>query len=424
MLGFVQNFFASRANPIGVDFGSDCLRLAQVQQVAGGEAKSAGSEYKLVAAACADVPHHVRFNSESRVQFFVETTRELLSVGKFQGRQAILALPAASMFIQHLRVPKMDEEALRKGLAWEARGKLPIDPSQALLRHLVAGEVYQDQEPKYEVVLMAAARDLVNQFLAAASKAKLDVVGMNVEPKAMVDCFGHVYRRKTDSDVTNCFIDIGCTATRAVIARGQQIYFARVIPVGGDHFSRAVAQTMSIGLDEAKLLRIKLCGAAPALDENREKHVVRPQQNGEAASAAMSDAQQSSDHARVESACREPLSKLIEELDLCRRYYEATFPNQAVERLIFIGGEARQRSLCQQIARELGVAAQLGDPLVRMGRISDIPIESGIDRRQPQPSWAVAIGLSLGPLGGASNNNGKPIGSTAEHSREADKAEV
>jgi hypothetical protein len=44
----------------------------------------------------------------------------------------------------------------------------------------------------------------------------------------------------------------------------------------------------------------------------------------------------------------------------------------------------------------MGLAAQVGDPLVRMGRISEIPIESGLDRRQPQPAWAVAIGLSFG----------------------------
>src|ERR1700722_13514327 len=29
MLGLVQNWFGPRCNPIGVDFGSDCLRLAQ-----------------------------------------------------------------------------------------------------------------------------------------------------------------------------------------------------------------------------------------------------------------------------------------------------------------------------------------------------------------------------------------------------------
>jgi hypothetical protein len=92
--------------------------------------------------------------------------------------------------------------------------------------------------------------------------------------------------------------------------------------------------------------------------------------------------------------------KLVGELDLCRRYHEATFPSHPIDRLVFIGGESRHRSLCQSIARELGLAAQLGDPLVRMARVSDVGIESGIDRRQPQPGWTVAIGLSLGPCDG------------------------
>jgi Tfp pilus assembly PilM family ATPase len=65
-------------------------------------------------------------------------------------------------------MPKLEEEELKKALPWEARGKLPIDPSHALLRHIVAGEVYQDSEQKSEVILMAAARELVNQLLAAA----------------------------------------------------------------------------------------------------------------------------------------------------------------------------------------------------------------------------------------------------------------
>jgi hypothetical protein len=36
-----------------------------------------------------------------------------------------------------------------------------------------------------------------------------------------------------------------------------------------------------------------------------------------------------------------------------------------------------------------------------MGRTSDVGVESGIDRRQPQPTWAVAIGLSMGPASGS-----------------------
>jgi type IV pilus assembly protein PilM len=327
----------------------------------------------------------------------------------------------------------MDDDSLKKALPWEARGKLPIDPAQALLRHVVAGEVYQDSEPKNEVVLMAASREMVNQYLAAAARARLDVVGMNVEPKAMIDCFSQIYRRKIDGEATSCFVDIGNTASRAIIARAGQILFARVIPIGGDHFTRAVASDLKISAEEAKLLRIKLCCAQPQFDEAREKQQIAPaptvesefallsaglnaHRNGdskhepspegatatETLTTARATPQTGNDPAAqaraVEQACREPLNRLVEELDSCRRYYEATFPNKPVDRLIFVGGEARQRSLCQHIAREMSLAAQVGDPLVRMGRISDVGIESGIDRRQPQPGWAVAIGLSMGPV--------------------------
>src|SRR5688500_10459529 len=255
MLSFVSNLFARASNPIGVDFGSDCLRLAQV-------APAGGGEYKLVAAASADVPNHVRHDPAGRINFFVETTKELLAQGNFRNRQACLGLPASMMFIQHLRMPKLDAEGMKKALPWELRGKLPIDPSHALLRHIIAGDVFDGQEPKDEVIVMAAARETINAFLAAAARAKLDIVGMNVEPKAIVDCFTNIYRRKSDENAMNCFVDIGCVATRCVVARGTEIYFARTIPVGGDHFSRATANALKIKLDDAKLLRVKIAQLA------------------------------------------------------------------------------------------------------------------------------------------------------------------
>jgi type IV pilus assembly protein PilM len=432
MLGFVQSWFAPGANPIGVDFGTDGLRMAQVE--------AADGEYRLVAAASAEVPASIRQDPTARLAFFTETVRDRLSSGAFRGRRAILSLPAASCFIQHLRMPKLEEEELKKALPWEARGKLPIDPSHALLRHIVAGDVYQDQEQKNEVILMAAARELVNQLLAAAARAKLDVVGMNVEPKALVDCFTQIYRRKTDGEQTSCYVDIGCSGTRAVIARGAQILFARGIPVGGDHFNRAVASAMKISLEDAKVLRIKACSvSAPgpanaAAAEAQQRAAAQSPESLEQAFPLLGAAMKSQraaggtasvatavaappapapvaaepvsaelqEKARlVDQACSEPLSKLIEELNLCRRYHESTFSAMPIDRLVFVGGEARHRNLCQQIARQMSLAAQVGDPLVRMGRTSEVGVESGIDRRQPQPSWAVAIGLSMGPASAA-----------------------
>jgi type IV pilus assembly protein PilM len=389
MLSFVQSWFAPTANPIGVDFGSDGLRMAQVEFVPGGEPK-------LVAAARADVPSHLRSDPAGKLAFFAEAAKELWAQGNFRGRKAVLSLPAAVMSIQHLRVPRMDEAALKAALPWECRGKLPYDPSHALLRHMVAGEVFADGEQKTEVIVTAAPREWVNQFLAAAARAKLDVVGMNVEPKALADCFSHVYRRKTDAETTNLFVDIGCGATRAVVARGGQILFARTIPVGGDHFTRAVAQHLKINADDARILRVRLCHAQ-ALGEALRGPTTRA--DGTTAAAATNDDNAAVDPqaARVDEAYREPVGRLVQELSLCRRYHEATFPGMPVGRLIFVGGEARYRSLCQQVAQAMDLAAQVGDPMVRLSRTTEVGPESGIDRRLPQPDWAVALGLTMGP---------------------------
>ncbi|MCC6239266.1 MAG: pilus assembly protein PilM [Phycisphaerales bacterium] len=449
MLSFVNNWFAPKSNPIGVDFGTDSLRMAQVRSIDG--------EHQLIAAASADVPIHLRSDPQARLEFFVDAVRDLLAQGQFQGRQAVLCLPPAQMYIQHLRLPRMDDAALTKALPWEVRGKLPIEPSTALLRHVVAGEIYADNDPMLEVIVMAAAREMVNQYLAAANRARLDVVGMNVQPKALIDCFTQVFRRKTDQNSTDLFVDIGCNSTRAIIAQAENVLFARTINIGGEHFNRAVAAAMNIDLIDARILRLKL-GASPAEAPSSDSGsalasatvcpaalpsgIQSPVQSNDNAdrqdntddsadnsfallgsdylarrmasdppdlerrktlltddqpSLASVPAPQQAQIAQVNAACSQTMAQLIGELNLCRRYYESTFPNRPVDRLLFVGGQAKQRSLCQLIAQEMQLAAQVGDPMVRMGKTCKIGPESGFDCREPQPAWAIAIGLSMGP---------------------------
>jgi type IV pilus assembly protein PilM len=410
---FVQSWFSKPSSPIGVDFGSDCLRIAQTELI--------GGEWHLIAAASADVPPHVRNEPHARFAFFGETIRELITRGNFRGRRVNLCLPASMMYIQHLRMPKMDDDATKKGLVWELRGKIPFDPAAAVLRHIVAGEIYHDSEPKNEIIAMAARRDMVEQLLETATKARLDVAGMNVEPRAILDCFSRIYRRKVDTDTPTMFVDIGNVATRAMVVHAQRIRFARIIPVGGEHLTRAVAEARRITIEEARVLRAKQAAEAPEPELAPApipvaRAVPEPDQNpsgesfaflglappaSKATQAAVLEAPRVamtrvSAETDVDTAVRESLARLIEELALCRRYYEATFANAPVQRMVFVGGEANQRAMCQQIARELGLAAQVGDPLVRIGKFTEVGIESGIDRRKPQPAWAVAIGLSMG----------------------------
>jgi len=402
MLSFVQSWLTSEANPIGVDFGSDSLRLAQVERI--------DNEFRLVAAASAEVPPGLRGDTAVRLSFLTQTTRDLLVQGKFRGRRAILGLPASCMHIHHLRLPAAEEATLRGALSGAVRDRMKIDPAGALLRHLVAGQIEQDGELFDEVIVMAAQRSLVDELLHAAAKAKLDVIAMNVEPKAVVDCFSHVYRRRGDDERTNCYVDLGASATRVVVARGAQIFFARALSLAGDDFNRAVAVELHTTPDAARVLRVKKRLASTLTGRGRERCTTpepppdrdhRADLSGAGPVAATHNPLSLAE--RIDEACRGTLEALIAALAACRRDHEASFPNRRIDRLIFVGGEACDRALCQSIADRLGIPGSVGDPLVRMGRISNISVESGIDRRMPQPGWAVAIGLSMGPAAAGAN---------------------
>jgi len=399
MLPFVHNLLPIRANPIGVDFGTETLRLAQVERI--------GGEFRLIAAATAPVPAAARDDNSVRFSFLKQTVRDLLTQGHFHGRRSILSLPASRMVIQHLRLAP-DDASRRGALHVALHDRLRTNVTDVLLRHLVAGQVEENGREFDEIIAMAAQRSFVDEFLHAAALAKLDVIAMNVEPNALVDCFSHVYRRRIDSQLTSCYIDIGGAATRVVAARGSHILFARFLSIAGDSLNDAVARELQTTRDAARVLRIKKqMSAAAGSPETRGRmtpaadsapaRIDRGQLTSEICPALEPDPKQMELHRKIDEACNPPVEALIAALRECQHDHEGTFPNSRIDRLIFIGGESRDRLLCQRIALALGLPGQVGDPLVRMGRISDIAVESGIDRRTPQPAWAVAIGLSMGP---------------------------
>ena len=113
-----------------------------------------------------------------------------------------------------------------------------------------------------------------------------------------------------------------------------------------------------------------------------------------AAATAVTAGQGSSGAASVDLS--EQLDMICDELSMCLRYHQGLFPNRSVDRVIFIGGEARQKWLCQHVMKVLGLKAQLGDPLARLG-VSNSARTPGLIRGQPQPGWAVPCGLCTAP---------------------------
>ena len=393
MLGVLRQ----KVYPIGVDLGSCSLKMVQLTQN--------GKGLSLVAAARADVPREIQDIPSERQEWYIESFRELMSSKPFKGRRVISCLAAREMLVQHLRVPKMDEKHLEKALPWEAQGKVPFNINTARLHHIVAGEVYDGAECKQEVILMAASAMVVKQHLNLIERTKVQVDTISVEPLALVNCFLHLLEKDDEEQKGTMLIDLGHSCSKVVITHGADIAFCRTIGIGAEQMVRAICDKLSVSYAEASRLYLDHFLNVGRAEQSRKAKAGAAEGEREVGGAvearegAATMIEEESLEVRVKRAILLSQQNLAEEIRSCVRYHDLVFGLQPVGRAIFVGGQAKNKSLCRQLARGLGLPAQLGDPLARIEPSSLVGKHSDLLAEERHCDWAVAFGLSLGGIG-------------------------
>lgn len=368
--------------PLSVDFGVGSLKVLQIS----------GSEPPaLVAAACLDVPEEVQDDAARRIRFQLDALPKLIKQGGFRSVRAVCSIPAGQMFCKHLQVQKA--EGIERGeIARAAIAKqLECDPTSLVCRHVEAKELPGGRS---EVICFAASRGLVGQMMATLKQARLEPVGIHCEAQAIV----RACRPQVEAEpVPTLFLDIGRGTTSVVVAKGEQVQFSRVVTFGGLHLDQAVSHQLKCTMGRANERRLELDRLVPEgarvvgptpMDVRAEADGAEPQ------GATLTRATLRPIMPEVDLS--EALEVLTDEISMCLRYHRSLFPDQPVQRAVFVGGETRQRALCEHIARVLRLPSETADPMARVARTGKEPT-TGLDISQPQPGWAVALGMCLSP---------------------------
>jgi type IV pilus assembly protein PilM len=387
------------SNPIAIDFGAGALKILQVE-VKGGVPH-------LVAAACLQTPEDLVHDHNRRLDFQVEALPRLIRKGGFKGRRAVCAIPAWGTLCRHLQFPKADGLKTADLVGGAIAMQLQMDPASVVYRHI---EVTSSTVGKVEVICIAVARDLVGRLMKAIAAAKLDPVGMHSEFHAVLPSFDPG-TLKEESGSATLYLDMGMLTTKIMIAHGERIEFARVCSFGARHMDEMVAKQLQIQLVDAHRERdtqdIRLqadpdgvMAELAALRESRKtgRSAVGSSQSGGAAVAVADPLVRtgSRDFLPPQPDITEAVETLTDEINMCTRYYATQGTGKRVERVVFLGGEARHKGLCQQIAKKLRLTARMVDPMARVGRAGSEPA-IGVDLKEPQPAWAAVLGMCLSP---------------------------
>jgi len=381
------------APPIAVDYGAGSLK---VLQVAGGDVLS------LARAAAIDVPEELRNDSAKRLQFQIKALPRLVKAAGFRGKRAVCAIPWSSTFCRHVSVPRAEGSALAFSVREAIGMQLGCASDALVLRHVEVGSVSRSGPGQVEVIGIAALRDLVGKLMDSLRDAGLEPVGIHAQPhallRAVTDLGADAPKEQAEEPVM--YLDIGSGGTRVVVAHGSKMTFARSFDFGGRQMDNWLSSRTGCGPSRARQRRIhasSLYGEAdPASHEPSEGATALADPPSAEQPDHNTDVPGKEPNAYERIDLSEAIDTLTDEISMCRRYHQSMFPDRPVRKLVFIGGESRSDALCRHIASALHLPAQIADPLARVARSSTTEA-AGLDLTQPQPGWAVPLGLCLSP---------------------------
>lgn len=368
--------FAAQNSPIAIDFGSSSVKLLQIQP---------GERPSILAAVGLRLPDEVRQNRDAEIAFMEKQLPRMLRKGGFKGRRVICSIPSADTMVQHIQVANTEGVDRDDVVKAQLAAQLNLNAYGMVIRTYDVTEVNRDGETLSEVICFIISRDVVMRYVELLQRCKLETVGVHSEVIGMVRAFDNIQVTEGNEPKTTLYVDLGWGSTKVAITHDTQLVFARCIQMGGQHVDQRMAERLGCDAASARAQRISeqvLASSSGAGGKSKKKA---------AAGVATEDNGNGSDLELTEMA-----HAIADELSMGIRYHGSLFRGGQIDRMIFLGGEARNIVLCQQIAKELRLPAQLGDPLTRLEAKKSLRTP-GLSLGQPQPGWAVVCGLCVAP---------------------------
>jgi type IV pilus assembly protein PilM len=273
---------------------------------------------------------------------------------RFRSRKVALGVTNPQVVVREMSVANLPERELRRSLPFQVRDSLPLPVERSLLDfHPLENPGRNDT---VRGLLIAAPKEAVLTAVHAIERAGLRVVRVDLASFALLRAAS-----RTDGQV-EALVDIGAQATTVVVHADGEPLIVRTIPRGGAEISEMISGRLGVTVPEAESLKCQV-GLRADIDGGTAEII------------------------------REAVGPLINEIRSSFAYLNAGGHQARVARLALSGGGCQLLGLVDALSTQLGVAAVLADPTLRLRSGH----RAGQDHLQGLPSSAaVSIGLALG----------------------------
>jgi len=314
------------------------------------------------------------------VDMAAQTLAQLWKKTGLSEKKVTIGIANQKVVVRLIPFPWMEKKELRSAIQYQAQDFIPIPIEEAILDFDIVGEfTNEDNERMMEVLLVAAQRDMVENNIAALSKAGLKPQVIDVSSFALVRVLVDKpsILPEENGEEAVALVDIASGITNIVVVESGTPRFTRVASLAGNNFTQRIADTMSVSFDEAEELKVKV-GLPVPKSEKEEALPVEPEK------AKV-----------VQDILLKEINKFIGEIRRSIDYYLTQRPGvKSIKRVILSGNGAKLKNLAIHLEKGLQVQADFGHPLekVKIGPKLSQELLAGEE-------LAIAISLGLGLRG-------------------------
>lgn len=202
----------------------------------------------------------VRSGTVSDAEALADALRRLWTEGGFQTKEVALGVGNPGILVRQMDLEWMPPKEFRKALRYLVEGSLPMPVEDANLDHHllevveVPGEG-DDVRRVARILLVAAAREMVDGFVSAAQAASLRPVTVDIVPFALIRA---TCRASTAAAApAEAIIDIGADIVTIVVHEGGQPRYVRTLAgQGGEPVTAALQERYDWSWEDAERTKI------------------------------------------------------------------------------------------------------------------------------------------------------------------------
>ncbi len=254
---------------------------------------------------------------------------QLISQKDLEGENLVMSVPGHSAFARFAKLPPVEPKKVPDIVKFEAVQQIPFPIEEVEWDY----ETFMaDDSPEIEVGIFAITRERVQERLDMYAEVGLSPEMLTLSPVAFFNAVS--YDHELDNhDNPVVYIDIGTLATDVIIA-DQGRCWIRTFPIGGTHFTEAIAEHFKLSYAKAEKLKMETSTSKYARN--------------------------------IMGAMRPIFSSLLQELQRSLDYFRSSHPNRELGNMIGAGSTFKIPGLRKFIGQQLQVEVNRLDEFRRI----------------------------------------------------------